>query len=56
MLEGQSTVYKHPKANTLYVTIPSEVARDSNCFLKPGMIVTVRIQGKVVVVMEKQKR
>jgi hypothetical protein len=56
MLEGKSTVYRHPKGNTLYVTIPAEVALDSKCFLKPKMVVTVRIRDKTILIMEETKR
>ena len=29
MLKGTSTLYKHPKAATLYLTIPADMAKDS---------------------------
>lgn len=36
MLEGTSKLYKHPKARTLYLTIPATIAGDSQFPFKPG--------------------
>jgi len=38
---GYSKVFKHPKAKTLYIIIPSHVASDSLCSIKEGDIVSV---------------
>jgi len=35
-LEGVSRLYKHPKAHTLYLTIPAAITRDSQFGLKAG--------------------
>ena len=36
MLSGRSKIYKHPKADTLYLTIPSKMAMDSKFPFKAG--------------------
>lgn len=35
-LKGKSKIYKHAKAATLYLSIPSQVVSDSTFFLKVG--------------------
>ncbi len=36
ILSGNSTLYKHPKAQTLYLTIPARMAQDSQFDMKAG--------------------
>ena len=36
MLSGKSKIYKHLKADTLYLTIPSKMAMDSKFPFKAG--------------------
>jgi len=36
MLEGKSKLYKHPRAATLYLTIPSDISKDSQFGWKAG--------------------
>jgi hypothetical protein len=36
VLIGKSTIYKHPKAGTLYITIPAKIATDSQFTFKKG--------------------
>jgi len=40
---GKSTLYKHPKAQTLYLTIPADVVNDSTFPFKKGDVVHVKI-------------
>jgi len=35
-LIGESTIYKHPRAATLYISIPAHLARDSQFKMKNG--------------------
>jgi hypothetical protein len=48
-LKGQSTVFKHGKAATLYLTLPSMLAQDSKCPVKEGDNVEVEIRGEYVI-------
>jgi len=41
-LEGISKLYQHPKAKTMYVTIPSKIVVDSTFSFKDGDKVTVK--------------
>lgn len=41
MLKGTSKIYKHPKAGTLYLTIPAAIARDSQFPFRAGDIMKV---------------
>jgi hypothetical protein len=52
LLIGQAKVFKHGKAKTLYVSIPSKVAQDSAFTIKEGDIVEVKFDkdlGAVVI-------
>ena len=52
LLYGQSKVFKHGKAKTLYVTIPSKVAEDSAFTIREGDTVEVKFdkeQNAVVI-------
>ena len=40
-LRAESKLYKHPGAKTLYLTIPSKLASDSQFPFKPGDVVSV---------------
>jgi len=42
LLIGQAKVFKHGKAKTLYVSIPSKVAQDSTFNFKEGDTVEVK--------------
>jgi len=46
VLMAQAKLYKHPKAQTLYVTIPSKVVQDSTFAFKPGEEVAIRYDPK----------
>jgi len=46
MLEGKSKLYQHPKANTLYLTIPSGMVTDSQFKLKSGDKVNLMFNPK----------
>ena len=48
-LDGYSTAFRHGKAETLYLTVPSRVAKDSMCPIKMGDIVKVRIEGNSMI-------
>jgi hypothetical protein len=43
MKSGTTKLYKHPKASTLYLTIPSDVVKDSTFPFKAGDTVDVWI-------------
>jgi len=45
MLSGKSKIYKHPKADTLYLTIPSKMAMDSKFPFKAGDEVFLELQS-----------
>ena len=47
VLVGEAKVYKHGKAKTLYVTIPSHVAQDSAFTIKDGDSVKVEFDTKL---------
>lgn len=36
MLQGKSKLYQHPKAQTLYLSIPSKIVSDSQFSFKAG--------------------
>ena len=42
---GKSKIYKHPRAATLYLAIPSDVVKDSTFPFKEGDIVNVWISS-----------
>ncbi len=52
-LEGVSKAFKHGKANTLYFSVPSQVACDSKMPFKVGDVVRVRIDGASVIITRK---
>jgi uncharacterized protein YuzE len=61
VLLGEAKIYKHPKADTLYLTIPSKVVQDSTFIFKKGDTVRIRYdpEKKVIIVEpinEKAKR
>lgn len=41
MLRGKATLYKHPKANTLYLAIPSKICMDSQFPFEEGETVQI---------------
>ena len=45
MRKGVSRIYKHPKASTLYVTIPSDLATDTIFPFRPGDEVEIAIDA-----------
>jgi len=52
LLVGEAKVFKHGKAQTLYVTIPSAIAQDSAFTIKEGDVVEIKWdkeQGAVVI-------
>ena len=56
MKSGESKLYKHPKAATLYVTIPSDVVKDSTFPFQAGDRVTVEIHGQSLMIMFPKKK
>lgn len=42
VLAGEAKLYKHPKADTLYVAIPSRLVQDSTFVFKEGERVSIR--------------
>jgi bifunctional DNA-binding transcriptional regulator/antitoxin component of YhaV-PrlF toxin-antitoxin module len=55
LLYGQSKVFKHGKAKTLYVTIPSKVAEDSAFTIKEGDTVEVKFDKELNAVVIRSK-
>jgi len=52
LLVGEAKVFKHGKAQTLYVTIPSAIAQDSAFTIKQGDVVDIKWdkeQGAVII-------
>ena len=47
-LTGTSTLYQHPKAKTMYLTIPAGIASDSQFPWKPGDLLTLSLEGKTL--------
>lgn len=41
VLSGVVKIYKHPKAKTLYMSIPSNMVQDSQFIFKPGQKVKI---------------
>lgn len=52
VLIGEAKIYKHPKADTLYLSIPSKVVQDSTFIFKKGDKVKIRYdpEKKVLIV------
>lgn len=48
MLNGKTKVYKHPKAATLYLTIPSDVVKDSTFPFREGDMVEVCLTDEFI--------
>ncbi|MGD0477282.1 MAG: hypothetical protein ABSB29_03835 [Nitrososphaerales archaeon] len=55
LLIGQSKVFKHGKAKTLYVSIPSKVAEDSAFTIKQGDMVEVKFDKELNAVVIRSK-
>ena len=47
-LKGQSTAFKHGRAATLYLTLPSMLAQDSKCPIREGDNIEVEIRGEYI--------
>lgn len=52
VLVGEAKIYKHPKAETLYLAIPSKVVQDSTFIFKKGdqVKITYDPERKVIIV------
>lgn len=55
LLIGQSKVFKHGKAKTLYVSIPSKVAEDSAFTIREGDTVEVKFDKELNAVVIRHK-
>jgi Antidote-toxin recognition MazE, bacterial antitoxin len=55
LLIGQAKVFKHGKAKTLYVSIPSKVAQDSAFTIREGDTVEVEYKKDLDAVVIKKK-
>jgi hypothetical protein len=55
LLIGQAKVFKHGKAKTLYVSIPSKVAQDSAFTIREGDMVEVEFKKDLDAVIIKKK-
>jgi len=53
-LSGTSRLYKHQKARTLYLTIPSSIACDSQFGLKNGDSVVIENKKEYLIIRKKQ--
>lgn len=52
-LMGNSKVYKHPKANTLYISIPANMASDSAFPFKEGDTINLSVENDCLYVFRK---
>lgn len=53
VLVGETKLYKHPRADTLYLAIPSKVVQDSTFIFKKGERVKIRYDpDKKVIIIE----
>ncbi len=56
VLVGEAKIYKHPNADTLYLTIPSKVVQDSTFIFKKGDRVQIRYDPeKKTLIIESKK-
>jgi hypothetical protein len=55
LLTGQSKVFKHGKAKTLYLSIPSKMAEDSAFTIREGDIVEIEFNKKLGAVVIRPK-
>jgi hypothetical protein len=46
--QATSKLYKHPKASTLYLTIPSDVVKDSSFPFRQGDVIIVQIDTELL--------
>ena len=53
-LEGVTTLYQHPNAKTMYVTIPANMAVDSQFPFKAGDTVIVELCASKLIIRRKQ--
>jgi len=51
LLVGETKLYKHPKADTLYLSIPSRLVQDSTFVFKKGEKVRIRYDPKKKVII-----
>jgi hypothetical protein len=57
VLVGEAKIYKHPKAETLYLSIPSKVVQDSTFAFKKGdqVEITYDPDKKAIIVKAKNE-
>lgn len=55
MLAALSKLYKHPKAATLYVTVPASIAKDSAFSWRAGERVSVTYDPKLDALLVKKR-
>ena len=56
VLKGQSKLYKHPKAATLYLCIPSDLVKDSQFPFEAGEVVSVEFHPSFKVLIVRKKK
>jgi len=58
VLVGEAKIYKHPKAETLYLAIPSKVVQDSTFIFKKGdqVKITYDPEKKAIIVEPKNSK
>jgi len=58
VLVGEAKIYKHPKADTLYLAIPSKVVQDSTFVFKKGDQVKITYDPvkKAIIVKAKKEQ
>jgi hypothetical protein len=58
MLQGTTKLYKHPKAHTLYLTIPARIVQDSTFPFKAGDMVSVEwhVSGFLTIMKKEMKK
>jgi len=55
VLKSESKIYQHIEAKTMYLTIPSEIASDSQFPFKKGEIVIIEIVNDELIIKRKEK-
>lgn len=55
LLVGEVKVFKHPKAQTLYLSIPAKMAQDSDFTIKDGDTVIIEYDKKQKAIVVKRK-
>jgi hypothetical protein len=58
VLAGEVKLYKHPKSQTMYITVPAKIVQDSAFVLKAGQKVPIRYdpETNTIIIGKENKR